>query len=61
MANMTQITRTTLLWSLLLSALALPGCQTIGKIFKAGVWTGVIMVAVVLLLVGGALSLMRRT
>jgi hypothetical protein len=58
---MTQITRTTLLWTLLLSVLALPGCEAIGKIFKAGVWTGVIMVAVVLALVGGALTLMRRT
>jgi hypothetical protein len=32
---------------LLSSPLALTGCQVIGDIFKAGVWTGVVLVVVV--------------
>jgi hypothetical protein len=30
------------------SACTLAGCETIGDIFKAGVWTGVIIVVVVI-------------
>jgi hypothetical protein len=33
---------------LLLSAVALPGCEVIGDIFKAGVWTGVLLVVLVI-------------
>jgi len=36
---------------LFLAVLLLPGCSAIAGIFKAGVWTGFILVAVVLLLV----------
>ena len=35
--------------SAFITALAtLPGCEVIGGIFKAGVWTGVLMVAAVI-------------
>lgn len=27
--------------------IALPGCEIIGDIFKAGVWTGILLIAVV--------------
>ncbi|HVJ18805.1 MAG TPA: hypothetical protein VM686_25460 [Polyangiaceae bacterium] len=57
---MTQDRRMALLWTMMLSALALPACEAIGKIFKAGIWTGVIMVGVILLLVLGVVSFMRR-
>ena len=33
---------------LLLSAVALPGCEVIGDIFMAGVWTGVLLVVLVI-------------
>jgi hypothetical protein len=33
---------------LLLSSLALTGCEAIGEIFKAGVWTGVLLVILVI-------------
>jgi hypothetical protein len=33
---------------LLLSTLALSGCEVIGDIFKAGVWTGVLLVILVI-------------
>ena len=42
-------------------AVALSGCSAIGGIFKAGVWTGVILIVVVVLLIVGVLSFMRRT
>ena len=41
---------------LLLSVLALSGCQVIGDIFKAGVWVGVILVVVVVGLVAWIVS-----
>jgi hypothetical protein len=57
-----QLTRTTLSLSALVAlCLALPGCEAIGKIFKAGIWTGVIMVGLVALLVLGLTSFMKRT
>jgi di/tricarboxylate transporter len=35
--------------ALCLSAIAfLPGCRLIGDIFKAGIWTGILLVAVVI-------------
>src|SRR5687768_11020137 len=36
---------------LVLASLALPGCEVIGGIFKAGVWVGVIGVVIVLAIV----------
>ena len=33
---------------LLLSSVALTGCEVIGDIFKAGVWTGVLLVILVI-------------
>lgn len=33
---------------LLLSPVALTGCEVIGDIFKAGVWTGVLLVILVI-------------
>ena len=44
-----------LLWLLALlvvSAMTLTGCEVIGGIFKAGVWTGVLAVAIVLVAIG---------
>jgi len=43
---------------LLGSPLALTGCQMIGDIFKAGVWTGVVLVVVV---VGVVIWLVARS
>lgn len=37
--------------SMLLSALALAGCEVIGDIFKAGVWVGVLLVVGVVALI----------
>ncbi len=59
---MTQIARTTALWSTLLAlCVTLTGCEVVGKIFKFGVWTGVVMVGLVVLLAFGAMRFMRRT
>ena len=41
-----------LLVLLVLSALTLTGCEAIAGIFKAGVWTGVIAIVLVLVVVG---------
>jgi hypothetical protein len=40
-----------LLVPLFLSAVALTGCEVIGDIFKAGVWTGVLLVILVIAIV----------
>lgn len=32
---------------LLILLISLPGCEVIGGIFKAGVWTGILLIAVV--------------
>jgi hypothetical protein len=37
---------------LVLCVIALPGCEAIGTIFKAGVWTGIIAVVLVVGIVG---------
>jgi hypothetical protein len=59
---MTDLNRTALPLSALVAiCLALPGCQLIGKIFKAGVWTGALLVGLCALLVLGIVSFMRRT
>ena len=44
---------------LLASSAFLGGCRAIGDIFKAGAWTGVIAVLVVLAIVGGGFALLR--
>jgi hypothetical protein len=36
-----------MLWLVLIAALVSSGCEPVGDIFQAGVWVGVIMVAVV--------------
>jgi TRAP-type C4-dicarboxylate transport system permease large subunit len=36
------------LFVLLLLSVALTGCEVIGDIFKAGIWTGVLMVILVI-------------
>jgi hypothetical protein len=36
-----------MLWLALIAALLSSGCELVGDIFKAGVWVGVLMVAVV--------------
>ena len=41
-----------LLALLVVSAMTLTGCEVIGGIFKAGVWTGVIAIVLVLVVVG---------
>ncbi len=46
--------RTVLLILVLLSTLTLAGCEVVGGIFKAGVYTGII-VLVLILLAGGLL------
>jgi len=46
--------------ALLTVALLLGGCRAIGALFKAGVWTGIIVVVVLLAIVGGAVSLFRK-
>ncbi len=43
----------------LLTAL-LAGCETIGNIFEAGVWIGVIGVIVLIAIVGLVISVLRR-
>lgn len=44
----------------LLAILGAPGCAAIGGIFKAGVWSGVIMVVIALVVVGGIAAALRR-
>ena len=40
--------------------LALAGCETIGNIFEAGVWTGIIGVVIIVAIVVFILGRMRR-
>jgi hypothetical protein len=49
------------LWLALLVVLTttLAGCEAIGAIFKTGVWAGVIMVVLVLLVVGVLVAKIR--
>ena len=53
----TTVMRLVLLVSL---AMAASGCEAVGMIFKAGVFTGVIVVVLVLLLVGFLAARLRR-
>ena len=41
-------------------AMAASGCEAVGMIFKAGVFTGVIVVVVILLVVGFLATKLRR-
>ncbi|MCC7008005.1 MAG: phosphatidate cytidylyltransferase [Acidobacteria bacterium] len=43
-----------------LIAVMLSGCEAIAGIFKAGVWTGVIMVVIVLAIIAFAAAKMRQ-
>jgi len=43
----------------LLSTLALSGCEAIGDIFQAGVWVGVIIVVLVLAGIGFVVAKLR--
>ena len=49
-----------LLLLLTIVAVSSSGCEVIGGIFKAGMWVGVIMVAVILLAVFWIVGKMRR-
>jgi hypothetical protein len=40
--------------------LVLPGCQVIGDIFKAGVWVGILAVAMVAVAIGGVMAMIGR-
>ncbi len=42
------MTRTLTLLGLFLATVAMTGCEAIGTIFEAGIWVGVIIVAIVL-------------
>ena len=52
--------RAWLLILLLLSTLTLGGCEVVGGIFKAGIYTGVIVVVLVLLAIGLLWRKMRK-
>jgi hypothetical protein len=49
----------TLLALLVLVAISVPGCAAIAGIFKAGMWTGVIMVIIVVAIIGFVASMIR--
>ena len=44
----------------LLAIIGASGCAAIGGIFKAGVWSGVILVVLALVVVGGIAAALRR-
>jgi hypothetical protein len=44
---------------ILVAGSALTGCRAIGDIFKAGVWSGVIVVVILVAIVGGVFALLR--
>ena len=43
-----------------LASLTLAGCDVIGDIFQAGMWVGVILVVVVIVLIGWIVGKFRR-
>ncbi|AKT36939.1 hypothetical protein [Chondromyces crocatus] len=45
--------------SIILASSALTGCNAVKGIFKAGVWSGVIVIVLLALIVGGAFSVIR--
>lgn len=53
--------RLLLLVLLVVSVTFLSGCQAIATIFEAGMWVGLIMVVIVLVVVGLLVSLVRRS
>jgi hypothetical protein len=44
----------------IVASLMLGGCELIGNIFEAGIWTGIILVIVVVALIGFVVSKSRR-
>jgi hypothetical protein len=44
---------------ILAASSSLTGCRAIEGIFKAGVWSGVILLAIIVAIVGGVISLLR--
>lgn len=52
--------RATGLLLLVLLALTAGGCEAIGTIFKAGVWTGVIGLVVILVVAGFVVAKLRK-
>jgi hypothetical protein len=51
------ITQTVIICAIVLLGLSAAGCEVIGGIFKAGIWVGVIIVAVI---VGLIMMIVRR-
>ena len=49
-----------LLPGVVIAILGAPACAAIEGIFKAGVWTGVILVVIALMVVAGVVVAMRR-
>lgn len=47
-------------WTLAFITLALSSCEIIGGIFKAGVWTGILLVAIVIGLIVFLIARSRR-
>ncbi len=45
---------------LILLAVSASGCEAIGTIFKAGLWTGVIVVVLAVVVIGFLVSKLRR-
>ncbi|WP_198001422.1 hypothetical protein [Nibribacter ruber] len=45
---------------LLVMTLTLSGCELVGDIFQAGMWTAVIVIVLIVLLIGWLLRKMRR-
>jgi hypothetical protein len=52
------MTRIATLLALLLATTSMTGCEAIATIFEAGVWVGVILVAIVLALVFGLVRML---
>ena len=44
----------------IMASLMLGGCELIGNIFEAGIWTGIILVIVVIALIGFVVSKSKR-
>jgi hypothetical protein len=46
--------------AIVLVATSMAGCDVIGGIFKAGIWVGVIIVAVIVAVIAGIARMMRK-
>jgi len=55
-----RVAQATASWLIPAASLALSGCSAIETIFKAGVWTGVIAVALALAVVFGLVRVLSR-